>query len=108
MSQTYFLHYRHRVDTTEGDTISCRGGATMAIRIAPFNKLVVGVAQCSFSDVFDRKMGRVIAEGRLNAFESDPTRSRHIFVIDEVDPKGDIKDIVDNALGDAMATAGLY
>ena len=108
MTQTYFMHYRNRITEDGKEVISCKGGATMAIRIAPDNKLLVGLAQCSHDDVFDRKLGRTIAEGRLNVYEQNPNRYHNVIIIDEVDPKTPIRDAVDDILGDKMAEMGLY
>lgn len=66
MSQVQFMHYRKF--TQNGVVDSC-GGATVAILpVTGTNEAMVAVARCNPSDLFDRKVGRTIAEGRIHAY----------------------------------------
>lgn len=63
--QTLFMHYRPANIATDP-----RGGATVAIR-ADGNTALVSVALCDPKDVFCRKIGRIVATGRLAAANKD-------------------------------------
>lgn len=77
-TDTMYMHYRMFGDD---DVVAPKGGATLAIR-KENDQAVVGVAICSTHDVFNRKIGRDIALGRLNTYLSG-TRdvSEHVLVI---------------------------
>lgn len=98
-NQTYFMHYR------SGQGNENLGGATVAIRVVAENKVAVAVARCSKKDHFDKKMGRTIAEGRLNAMlNSDVIPEQNFVVI----PEGaSIKGTVDGYLYPALSEYGL-
>lgn len=55
------MHYRKY---TRNGQLSAKGGLTLAIRHVD-NELIVAMAECGRNDLFNRKMGRTIAEGRL-------------------------------------------
>lgn len=64
MRDVSFMHYRI---LDAHNNIECRGGATLAIREVG-NEMIIGVAVCHPDDVFSRRLGRLISEGRLNKF----------------------------------------
>lgn len=69
---THFIHLRY---TTEVNTaigkqleIDGRGGLTVAYVLDPENsELRIGYAKCSRRDLYNKKRGRAIAEGRLKS-----------------------------------------
>lgn len=103
---TYIMHYR----AVYGVDIMPHGGATLAIRRLDEDRLVIAKALCSRDDVFNRKLGRTIAEGRLNSYFKDVRGTKHIQIVDlkNVDQTRPIKDIVDEAIGQEMTQVGLY
>lgn len=60
---TTFMHYR-KFDRM--GQISAKGGLTLAIE-QEGSTLKVALAECGRKDLFNRKLGRTIAEGRLRA-----------------------------------------
>jgi len=65
IKETMFMHYRP-VDFA-GIISDPRGGATVAISLIADDKAKIAIAWCNPGDVFDRKMGRTIASGRLHS-----------------------------------------
>lgn len=69
--QTKYIHLR-QVKSTTG--LQARGGLTVAFREIPLangNKSVsIATARCSRNDVFNKKIGRAVAEGRLNTIRN--------------------------------------
>lgn len=69
--QTKYIHLR-QVKYTTG--LQARGGLTIAFREIPLangNKSVsIATARCSRNDVFNKKIGRNVAEGRLNTIRN--------------------------------------
>jgi hypothetical protein len=74
MNQTQFMHFR-----PTNVHWNCRGGLTIAIypldqedsvasETPVAGKIAITFAECSKRDVFDRKLGRTIAAGRMRAF----------------------------------------
>lgn len=65
--QTKFIHLRH-IKARGG--LQARGGLTIAFRELPltdeYKSISLAIARCSREDVFNKKIGRAIAEGRLN------------------------------------------
>ena len=102
-NQTYFMHYRRR--NRAGDVLP-QGGATLAIRPVGEDRIVVGMALCSQRDVFNKKLGRTIAEGRLSTAEAGFSNA-HVFTIamDELDRP--IKEVVNEAFAVTMEELGL-
>lgn len=99
--KTQFMHYR----ILENGIPTSRGGTTVAIRQLG-NKAIVGVSQCALGDVFNKKLGRMIAEGRLNIYETKDLTSfpggrkkvaAHVFEVDVMDGE-DVRTVVDAAL----------
>lgn len=57
------MHYRN----FELGMPSCKGGATVAIHpIGNTDQVMVAVARCNKTDIFNKKLGRTIALGRIN------------------------------------------
>ncbi len=65
--KTTFMHYR-RYDRF-GQYLP-HGGLTLAIRLDG-NQVKVAMAECGKKDLFSRKIGRIVAEGRLNSGRAD-------------------------------------
>lgn len=100
----YFMHYRRR--DTYGSPLS-QGGATLAIRPMGGNVIRVAMAQCSDKDIFNKKLGRTIAQGRLfSAQDTDPS-SKYVF--DIIAPETDmaVKEAVHTVMARTMHGAGL-
>lgn len=101
------MHYRN----VKGATVEPRGGVTFAIREAGDNILHVGVSRCSKRDVFDRKLGRQIAEGRLKAYtdgrDSDAQGKFYTVLIDGIDDKN-VKEVIHTAFGQELAEEGYF
>lgn len=98
----YFMHYRRR--DSYGGALP-QGGATLAIRPMS-DKIVVAAAFCSKHEVFNKRLGRTIAEGRLGAYKEN-SQNRHVFVIDINEPDAPIKEIVDITMAPLMYNLGL-
>ena len=96
-SEVQFMHYRS-ADVT-------RGGATVAIFPQPDTKTaLIGIARCGPKDVFNKKVGRSIAAGRIKAFLSgSPSDYVAQFDVD----MDNLKDSVAFLLNDTMAEYGL-
>ena len=105
----YFMHYRN----INGATVEPRGGVTFAIRPTGGNVLEVGVARCSRRDVFDRKLGRNIAEGRLNAYTegrhgSDESQGKFYTIVVEGGLDKTVKEVIHTAFGQELAEEGYF
>jgi len=61
--KTTYMHYR-KFDRM--GQIVPKGGMTVAIR-QEGHELTVALSECGRKDLFNRKLGRTIAEGRLNS-----------------------------------------
>lgn len=85
-----FMHYR-KFDKM--GQIEARGGMTLAVGMDG-TKLTVAMAECGRKDVFSKKMGRMIAEGRLKAALASGDTSR-LFVL-ELPPETIAKSFVHN------------
>ena len=113
MDKLQFMHYRAFTTDTDGgwgetDEISSRGGATVAIMQADNNKVLVSIARCNPSDVFNKKVGRTIAAGRLQAYlngrEKLADKIQEIVITDPLQ----MKETVANAIAVEMDLLGLY
>ena len=62
-----FMHIR-AYESLSGQTPSPRGGKTVAIMPIEGNRAKFSIARCGPNDIFNKKVGRDIAEGRLNDF----------------------------------------
>jgi hypothetical protein len=81
-SEPAFLAFRHfrAFDDRLGLELSPKGGFTFCTLSLPDQKrMFVGVAQCSKKDMFNKKIGREIAFGRLTTFSPN-----HFFEVTEV------------------------
>lgn len=106
MSSVQFMHYRKFKSSSVVD--SC-GGATVAILpVTGTNQAMIAVARCNPTDLFNRKVGRAIAEGRLHAYlkgrESLEGRVKTVVVTD----MQRLKETVDEAVHDEMDSNDLY
>lgn len=65
-----FIHLR-RVEVGNGGLrVSCRGGLTVAFTPEPTGGFRIATAQCHERDNFNRKIGRIKAQGRLLSKQS--------------------------------------
>jgi len=105
MNKLEFMHYRYFNTELEK---SSRGGATIAILPADNNKVLVSVARCNTTDVFNKKVGRSIASGRLIAYlngrDSIANKVREVVITDPLR----VKECVADALQEEMDGYGLY
>jgi len=114
MNKVQFMHFR----PTSGFN-KCRGGATVAIMpIEPptstagntAGKLLVSMAKCNAADVFNKKIGREIAAGRLRAFLDGRESAQYkVWMVDVPDimDDGNFKRVVADDLKDDLANYGL-
>jgi hypothetical protein len=101
---TYYMHYRRR------DTSGCalpQGGATLAIRTVGENRIVVGMALCSNRDVFNKKLGRAIAEGRIDRSEDGQRTGSYVYTIEMNQLDLPIKEVVNETFAVTMDELGL-
>lgn len=103
---TYFLHYRNMPN----GVIDPRGGVTVAIRRMNDRVLAVAKSRCGKKDVFNRKLGRQIAEGRLNHFlNATDGEFPHVAMIPmDVTDTTPVKTVVDDHLHPEMDKLGYY
>jgi hypothetical protein len=87
---TIFMHYR-KFDKL--GQLEARGGLTLAVDMAG-NQLTVALAECGKKDVFSKKMGRQIAEGRLRAAVASGDTSK-LFIL-ELPPETVAKSYIHN------------
>ena len=101
MTKLQYMHYRPA-------TTDSRGGATVAILPIYDNKVLISISRCGPSDMFNRKIGRSIAAGRLRAFMDG--REKVVSMVREVsyDDPFEIKQAVGEELYKEMASKGLY
>lgn len=102
MSQVQFMHYR----PVSGDS---RGGATVAILPLEHEpKALITLARCGPNDVFNKKLGRDIAAGRLAAFlKGRVSATSKIREVDITDPLK-LKKAVSDYLHDEMELQNLW
>ena len=100
MNKIQYMHFRQKDRATYG-------GATLAIMPLDKNKVVVAIAHCNPKELFNKKMGRTIAAGRLQAFldgrESVEANIREVTVPD----MSRIKEAVESELQLEMAAVNL-
>ena len=110
-NQVQFMHYRKFVNRSgwAGDVeMDSRGGATIAILPAENNTVLVSIARCNPADVFNKKVGRAISEGRIQAYLNGRTSlegSVQTIVVADFDK---LKETVADAIGDEMEADELY
>ncbi len=61
--KTTFMHYR-KYD--RNGQMTSKGGMTLAVQLDG-NQLTIALAECGRKDAYNRKLGRTIAEGRLQS-----------------------------------------
>ena len=87
---TIYMHYR-KFDRM--GQIEARGGMTLAADLNG-SQLTVALAECGRKDVFNKKMGRTIAEGRLRAALASGDTSK--VVVLELPPETVAKSYIHN------------
>lgn len=98
MAKFEFMHFRSK-DVT-------RGGATIAILPQATSKTaLIAISRCGPNDVFNKKIGRSIASGRINAFLTGrPTDQVAQIVLNDDD---NLKDVVAAEVAEQMMDYGL-
>ena len=83
-NKIYYVHFRN-YHPYMLDEISCKGGATVALRVMADNSVVAATSVCSLADNFCRKTGRDIATARLarENYGAD-ARNTHSFTANEI------------------------
>lgn len=100
MSQVEYMHYRPV-------TRNAPGGATVAILPTERNSVLVTVARCGPEDIFNKKVGRDVAAGRIRAYmEGRPTMDKYVFEV-KVPDMLEVKATVAKELEYDMAELGL-
>jgi hypothetical protein len=95
-----FIHYRRR-DNHTGEVTDPRGGATVAFQLTANGTAKLAYAFCNDKEVFNRKLGRVISTGRLEAEREVP------FVHQiAVDTDGNIRDQICSFVAAEMESMG--
>jgi len=65
---TNFIHMRYTTEVNGEPEIDGRGGLTIAYQLDPeSSSLRIGYAKCSRVDLYNKRRGRDIAEGRLKS-----------------------------------------
>lgn len=102
------MHYRYFNMDME---MSSRGGATIAILPADNNKVLVSIARCNTTDVFNKKVGRAIASGRLIAYlngrDSIANKVREVVINDPLRVKESVATALQEEM-DALAYIDIY
>ena len=95
-----YMHYR----SANGS----RGGATVAILPDSATKTALfAISRCGPNDNFNKKIGRTVASGRINAFiKGRSTMTEHINQVAFQDQL-ELKSLVDAVIGDEMEAYGL-
>lgn len=109
MNKVEFMHYRKfDNDLYNGVSVSSRGGATIAILPGDNGLAMIAVARCNPTDVFNKKVGRAIAGGRLQAFVNGrASLEGHVQTIEIVDMLK-LKESVDDFVREDMEAHDLY
>lgn len=105
MDNTLFMHYRSYDDT---QALKPCGGVTVAIRPRQDGSIVLAMAKCNDKDVFNKKMGRSIASGRLLAYESGRDMTQNVMELCDVNNTIPIKETVHNNIGQLMNSKGFF
>ena len=100
MNQFQFMHYRSANGT--------KGGATVAILPDAVTKTALfAISRCGPHDIFNKKIGRAVSSGRINAFiKGRATMGEHINQVTFDDPI-ELKSLVNDVVGDEMDAYGL-
>lgn len=98
-----FMHFRD-------DSGDVRGGCTVAISHDPSNQVAIfSLAYCNRTDVFNKKIGRSIASGRLAAFMNGrQSMIDRVHVIQDVPSDQGIKTLVATELAEELAELHYY
>ena len=106
MTDTMYMHYR-AINTNPVESIDPRGGATIAIRHVDDTKALASIAFCNPGEVFNKKIGRYVAAGRLSAKMSGKDVNGW-FVEVPIDGKLPTKAAVDEQVRQSMEAMGYY
>ena len=84
-----FMHYRNH--NTDG-SIASNGGMTVAIMVDPDDRqtALVGISRCKDNEVFNKKIGRDVALGRMRAWSEGRSNDRintNVFQLKLSDPE---------------------
>jgi hypothetical protein len=100
MNQIEYMHYRPMVK-------NANGGATVAILPTENNTAIVSVARCGPLDLFNKKIGRAVAAGRIQAYLAGRRNmENYVFTVD-VPNMLELKSTVAKELVDEMGEIGL-
>lgn len=99
MSKIEFMHYRSPAKP--------QAGATVAILPSNDNKTaVVAIARCGPHDMFQKKVGRAIATGRINAWVKDPAANESLVTFVDIIDRNYLKAEVAEAINATMVSFG--
>lgn len=101
MSGTYYIHYRA---IGKDGAIRPHGGATVAFRYAE-GSLTASIAWCDPKDVFNKKIGRMVATGRLNMYQTCGRCENYIVQIPTTED-AIFKDVINTEIGPLMRDEG--
>lgn len=114
MSKTQFMHYRATASALallatprKHNDAPVYRGATVAITPTSDTTVAITVAYCGQNDIFNKKLGRTIAEGRMKTFLSGKRNLKVPVQIIEVSNMDSMKDEVASVLAAGMAAVGL-
>lgn len=92
-----YFHLRYHFEECKSNVnpngIDCRGGITIGMESVGDDKVRYAIAFCSLQDVYSRRIGRQIVEGRIKSdncweVDVDPTQSWsdifNIYVTDKI------------------------
>lgn len=83
MDKVSFFHYRRSYINRDGNFHPYHpfGGATVAYRTLPSGEVEYGVAKCSNSDRYEKRVGRLAAEAQL---KNSPKKAKNgvSFIVD--------------------------
>lgn len=104
-NSTQFMHFR---SASSSLSIGESRAATLAIVQKDANTVLVSAAFCGPNDVFNKKLGRKISEGRITAFlkgrEAMVSHVREITISD----MDNMKDEVAQVMADELAEHNLF
>jgi hypothetical protein len=112
--KTQYMHYRATsaalavlsTPRNHNDAPMYRG-ATIAIAPTNENTVAVTVAFCGQKDIFSKKLGRTIAEGRMQAYLTGSRKLKTLVRLVTVTDMNNLKDEVAVAIAGDMSAVGL-
>ena len=106
MDNIQFMHYRKYAGVW--NDISSRGGATVAILPQDNGTALISVATCSSEEVFNKKVGRAVSSGRIQAYLNGRTTLEGQVKLISVTDLTNLKEEVAVAVVDYMSRHDLY